>query len=133
MEPGCDPTDCRGPTAASDDAGAVCAECERIAAGRVRNDRDFHDTDSRDWVTLTIGDSGCGMSQEVQRRAGEPFFSTKEGHAGVGLTIAQLIWRKHRGAFSIESSPGGGTTVRLSILPTGPCSGRRASPARPEA
>ncbi len=74
--------------------------------------------DSRDWVVLTIGDSGCGMSQEVQRRAGEPFFTTKEGHAGVGLTIAQLIWRKHRGAFSIESSPGVGTTVRLSILPS---------------
>jgi signal transduction histidine kinase len=74
--------------------------------------------DSRDWVTLTIGDSGCGMSQEVQRRAGEPFFTTKEGHAGVGLTIAQLIWRRHRGAFSIESSPGAGTTVRLSILPS---------------
>jgi two-component system NtrC family sensor kinase len=74
-------------------------------------------TDSRDWIILTIRDSGCGMSQEVQRRAGEPFFSTKEDHAGVGLTIAQLIWRRHRGAFSIESSPGAGTTVRLSILP----------------
>jgi two-component system, NtrC family, sensor kinase len=76
------------------------------------------DVDSREWVTLTIRDSGCGMSQEVQRRAGEPFFSTKEDHAGVGLTIAQLIWRRHRGAFSIESSPGAGTTVRLSILPS---------------
>ena len=31
-------------------------------------------TDSRDWVVVTIRDSGCGMSQEVQRRAGEPFF-----------------------------------------------------------
>ena len=65
-------------------------------------------TDSRDWVILTIRDSGCGMSQEVQRRASEPFFSTKEDHAGVGLTIAQVIWRRHRGALSIESSPGAG-------------------------
>jgi two-component system, NtrC family, sensor kinase len=74
--------------------------------------------DPRGWVILTIGDSGCGMSQEVQRRAGEPFFTTKEGHAGVGLTIAQLIWRRHRGAFSIESAPGAGTRFLLSILPS---------------
>jgi signal transduction histidine kinase len=70
------------------------------------------------------------MSQEVQRRAGEPFFTTKDGHAGVGLTIAQLIWRRHRGAFSIESSPGGGTRVRLSILPSVSVP---EPPARPEA
>jgi signal transduction histidine kinase len=86
--------------------------------------------DSRGWVALTIGDSGSGMSQEVQRRAGEPFFTTKDGHAGVGLTIAQLIWRRHRGAFSIESSPGGGTRVRLSILPSVSVP---EPPARPEA
>ena len=39
-------------------------------------------TDSRNWVVVTIRDSGCGMSQEVQRRATEPFFSTKPDHAG---------------------------------------------------
>ncbi len=75
-------------------------------------------TDSRGWVIMTICDSGCGMSADVQRRAGEPFFTTKQDHSGVGLTIAQLIWRMHRGALSIESSPGAGTTVRLSILPS---------------
>jgi signal transduction histidine kinase len=74
-------------------------------------------TDPRDWVIVSIRDSGCGMTQEVQRRAGEPFFSTKEDHAGVGYTIAQLIWRRHRGALSIESASGAGTTIRLSILP----------------
>ena len=74
-------------------------------------------TDSRDWVIVTIHDSGCGMSQEVQRRAGEPFFTTKEDHAGVGLTIAQVIWRRHRGACSIESSPGAGTTAEITSDP----------------
>ncbi len=74
-------------------------------------------TDSRDWVSVTIRDSGCGMGPEAQRRAGEPFFTTKEDHAGVGLTIAQVIWRRHRGTMAIESSPGAGTSVRLSVLP----------------
>jgi signal transduction histidine kinase len=73
--------------------------------------------DSRGWVVLTIRDSGIGMPAEVLKRAGEPFFSTKPDRAGVGLTVALVIWRRHRGAFSIESEPGEGTTIRLSIWP----------------
>ena len=71
--------------------------------------------DSRDSVIVTIRDTGCGMSSEVQRRAAEPFFSTKPDHRGIGLTIAQVIWRRHRGALAIESRAGAGTTIRLSI------------------
>ena len=81
-------------------------------------------TDSRNWVIVTIRDSGCGMGPEVLRRAGEPFFSTKPDHAGVGLTIALVIWRRHRGAFSLESEPGEGTTIRLSIWPVSPAAAR---------
>jgi signal transduction histidine kinase len=73
--------------------------------------------DSQNWVILAIRDSGCGMTPEVLRRATEPFFSTKPGHCGIGLTIAQRIWRRHRGSFSIDSSPGEGTTIRLSVGP----------------
>ena len=83
-------------------------------------------TDSRNWVVVTIRDSGCGMSQEVQRRATEPFFSTKPSTPGVGLTIAQVIWRRHRGGLSIESRPGEGTTIQLSIWPP------PASPVAPQ-
>ena len=72
-------------------------------------------TDSRDSVIVTIRDTGCGMSEEVQRRATEPFFSTKPEHRGVGLTIAQVIWRRHRGGLSMESRPGEGTTIQLSF------------------
>ncbi len=60
------------------------------------------------------------MSPDVLRRATEPFFSTKPDRAGVGLTIAQGIWRRHRGSLSIDSQPGQGTTVRLSIGPIAP-------------
>ena len=61
--------------------------------------------DRRNWLVIEVGDSGCGMSPETLKRATEPFFSTKSGHDGVGLTIAQAIWRRHRGAVSIESTP----------------------------
>ena len=62
-------------------------------------------TDQRNWLVIAIRDTGCGMSPEVLRRATEPFFSTKPEHSGVGLTIAQAIWRRNRGALSIDSRP----------------------------
>jgi two-component system, NtrC family, sensor kinase len=71
--------------------------------------------DPRNWLVVAIRDSGCGMGPDVLRRATEPFFSTKPDRAGIGLTIAQGIWRRHRGSLSIDSQPGSGTTVRLSI------------------
>jgi two-component system NtrC family sensor kinase len=85
-------------------------------------------TDSRNWLIVAIRDSGCGMSPDVLTRATEPFFSTKPEHGGVGLTIAQAIWRRNRGALSIESRPGAGTTIKLSIVPVAP-----RPPVRPAA
>ncbi len=67
----------------------------------------------RDWVTLEIRDNGCGMSPEIVDHAAEPFFTTKPGRRGLGLTIARGIWRRHRGGLVIESQPGDGTTIRL--------------------
>jgi two-component system, NtrC family, sensor kinase len=86
--------------------------------------------DSRNWLVVAIRDSGCGMSPDVLRRATEPFFSTKPDRAGIGLTIAQGIWRRHRGSLSVDSQPGLGTTIRLSIGPITPV--RPAAP-RPRA
>jgi two-component system, NtrC family, sensor kinase len=71
--------------------------------------------DSRNWVIMEVQDSGCGMTQEVLKRATEPFFTTKSGRSGVGLTAAHGIWRRHRGALSIESQPGEGTMIRLAV------------------
>jgi signal transduction histidine kinase len=76
--------------------------------------------DPGNWVVITIRDSGNGMTPEVLRRATEPFFSTKPDRSGIGLTIAQGIWRRHGGAFSIDSQAGQGTTVRLSVGPFSP-------------
>ena len=74
--------------------------------------------DSRGWVMLEIRDSGRGMEPEVLEQAVEPFFSTKSGHLGVGLSIANGIWRRHRGTLSLKSRPGQGTVVRLCVEPS---------------
>jgi signal transduction histidine kinase len=79
--------------------------------------------DPRNWVILEIRDTGCGMTGEVLKRATEPFFTTKVGRSGVGLTIAHGIWRRHRGALSVESRPGEGTMIRLAV---------EAPPAEPQ-
>ena len=75
-------------------------------------------TDARGWVVLEVRDSGQGMEAETLVRAVEPFFSTKPGHLGIGLSIANGIWRRHRGTLSIRSQPGEGTQLRLCVEPT---------------
>lgn len=77
------------------------------------------DMDSRGWVVLELHDTGAGMPPEILQRAVEPFFTTKPGRFGVGLTIANGIWRRHRGTMSIQSEPRDGTLIRLFIEPIG--------------
>lgn len=73
--------------------------------------------DDRGWIALEVRDTGVGMIPSVQERAVEPFFTTKSGRAGVGLTIAHGIWRRHHGTLAVRSQEGVGTTVRLGIEP----------------
>ena len=82
--------------------------------------------DARNWVVVEIRDTGSGMSPEVLKRATEPFFTTKHGRTGTGLTVAHGIWRRHRGALSIESQPGQGTMIRLAVEPPSAASSGRA-------
>jgi two-component system NtrC family sensor kinase len=81
---------------------------------------DIHITtavEPRGWIVLEVRDTGRGMGPEVQERAVEPFFSTKSGHLGVGLSIANGIWRRHKGTLSVRSRAGEGTTIRLCVEP----------------
>ena len=83
-----------------------------------RGDRSLSTSiDARGWVVLEVRDTGRGMEPEVLERAVEPFFSTKPGHLGVGLSIANGIWRRHRGTLSVRSVPGEGPTIRLCVEP----------------
>ena len=75
-------------------------------------------TDARGWNVLEVSDTGRGMLPGTLERAVEPFFSTRPGHLGVGLSIANGIWRRHRGTLSIRSRPGEGTAIRLCVEPS---------------
>ena len=58
------------------------------------------------------------MPPATAERAIEPFFTTKHGHLGVGLSIANGIWRRHRGTLAVFSRAGEGTKIRLCVDPS---------------
>ena len=83
------------------------------------------------WITVTMRDSGLGMSAEVLRQAFEPFFTTKESGkgAGLGLSIVHGIVRQHGGVVTVATTPGAGTTFTIYL----PASDERVeAPALPE-
>ena len=68
-------------------------------------------------VTITLTDTGMGMTPEILAKAGEPFFTTKEHGKGTGLGLAQVygLCRQCGGDLRISSVPGIGTTVEIQL------------------
>ena len=67
------------------------------------------------FVAISIQDSGSGMTAEAKERAFEPFFTTKEHGRGTGLGLSTVYGfiNQSRGAVTLDSAPGIGTTVTL--------------------
>ena len=78
-------------------------------AGRIANAR------SGEYVRLTVGDTGHGMSPQVLKQAMEPLFTTKEPGKGTGLGLATVHSTVQRsgGFVSIDSAVNEGTSVHL--------------------
>ena len=68
-------------------------------------------------VECRIEDAGCGMPSDVQDRARDPFYTTRqnEGGTGLGLSVSHGIVTDHRGTLTIDSQPNQGTLVCISI------------------
>jgi signal transduction histidine kinase len=86
-----------------------------IDGGRIAVE--MHITPENDVVVLTVSDTGVGMSQEVQSKIFEPFFSGKEGGTGLGLAVVHAAVTDYGGRIEVESEPGVGTSISV-YLPT---------------
>lgn len=95
---------CRAVPARSPDLPAELAEIEDTA-----------------YVAIAVGDTGTGMTEEVKERAFEPFFTTKDAGRGTGLGLSTVYGfaKQSKGALSLDSTLGAGTTITL-FLPSEP-------------
>jgi nitrogen fixation/metabolism regulation signal transduction histidine kinase len=68
-----------------------------------------------DRVELSVSDTGPGLSAEQRTQLFQPGFTTKPHGSGLGLTIVERIVNEHRGAITVDSSTGTGTTFRIRL------------------
>jgi PAS domain S-box-containing protein len=92
-------------------------------------DQERDDNAAYRYIEFAVTDNGPGMSEEVKRRAIDPFFTTKNSNSGTGLGLSMVYGfvQQSNGELRIYSEPDQGTTVRL-LLPRGTPFGTRENP-----
>lgn len=83
-------------------------------------------TVARDWLIITIADTGCGIEKNQLPKILDPFISFRDDGIGLGLSIVNQLVKLHRGHMKIDSEAGQGTTFTLFF----PCILKE--PAQPE-
>ncbi|MDX1642851.1 MAG: ATP-binding protein [Thermoanaerobaculia bacterium] len=68
-------------------------------------------------LSCQVSDRGRGMDEETMHKALLPFYSTKQSGSGLGLPLCREILEAHGGRLTLESRPGGGTTVTCRLPP----------------
>ncbi|MBD7963648.1 PAS domain S-box protein [Fictibacillus norfolkensis] len=69
-------------------------------------------------IKLIFVDNGIGIEEERLKSIGVPFFTNKEKGIGLGLTVSNKIITEHKGHLKVESYPGKGTTVSITLRKT---------------
>lgn len=71
--------------------------------------------DDDDRLLLTVTDRGVGLDKEVKERIFSPFFTTKSGGLGMGLSICRSIIEAHAGRLSAFQNEGRGATFQIAL------------------
>jgi PAS domain S-box-containing protein len=83
------------------------------------------------YVRLEVRDTGTGIPPEVIGRVFDPYFTTKPGGTGLGLSSVYSIVRRHGGDVQVSSASGEGTAFVV-LLPAAPENGPEVSAPPPE-
>ncbi len=79
--------------------------------------------EGKEWLKISISDSGSGISSQEKENIFEPFFTTKETGTGLGLSIVHKIIENHDGVIQVDSKVGKGSTFTI-FLPTDQIEGK---------
>ena len=84
---------------------------------RAADDRNQEASQSREYVRITVSDTGVGMPAEVVEKIFEPFFTTKNYSkgSGLGLSMVRHFVRQSSGDVTVRSAPGTGTQICLDL------------------
>jgi two-component system nitrogen regulation sensor histidine kinase NtrY len=64
-------------------------------------------------VKIKVEDNGSGMNKETMNKIFVPFFSTKPGGSGIGLSLSRQIIMMHRGSIEVTSKEGAGSIFEV--------------------
>jgi signal transduction histidine kinase len=70
-------------------------------------------TENKEWLVVTIQDTGKGMSEDIKAKIFVPFFSTKDKGFGLGLFYVKRVMDACGGMIQVESEEGKGTFFKL--------------------
>jgi signal transduction histidine kinase len=66
-------------------------------------------------IYIKVSDNGKGMDKKTLDKIGTPFFTTKQGGTGLGLSVCYDIIKQHRGWIDVTSEIGVRTTFTINI------------------
>lgn len=75
--------------------------------------------ESPGWISVSVTDTGVGISRENMKNLFEPLFTTKTKGIGLGLVVIQTIVQSHGGKIEVMSEEGIGTTFTVLLPITG--------------
>jgi signal transduction histidine kinase len=94
----------------------VANGAQAVAARGSPNGRvSIHASESSGMLVLEVKDDGIGMTPDVLKRVGTPFFTTRAQGTGLGLAQCQRLIGTAGGRLAIDSEPGKGTTVTITL------------------